>query len=59
MAASVKQRRAGEKVRHIGSGFGYAGCLAPHSKLRAAILPTPRQQGVDGEQPKTGIPYWN
>ena len=24
----------------------YAGCLAPHSTLREAILPTPRQQGV-------------
>ena len=24
----------------------YAGCLAPHSQLRGAIIPTPRQQGV-------------
>jgi hypothetical protein len=24
----------------------YGGCLAPHSKLRDAIIPTPRQQGV-------------
>jgi hypothetical protein len=37
----------------------YAGCLAPHSKLRAAIIPTPRQQGVDGEQTRTGTPYWH
>ncbi len=37
----------------------YAGCLAPHSNLRAAIIPTPRQQGVDGEEKKTGTPYWN
>jgi hypothetical protein len=37
----------------------YGGCLAPHSKLRAAIIPTPRQQGVDGEQTKTGTPYWD
>jgi hypothetical protein len=37
----------------------YAGCLAPHSKLRAAIIPTPRQQGVDGDESKTGTPYWN
>jgi hypothetical protein len=37
----------------------YAGCLAPHSKLRATIIPTPRQQGMDGEETKTGIPYWN
>jgi Putative transposase len=37
----------------------YTGCLAPHSKLRDAIMPTPRQQGVDGEEKKTGTPYWN
>ncbi len=37
----------------------YAGYLAPHSNLRAAIFPTPRQQGVDGEEKKTGTPYWN
>jgi hypothetical protein len=27
----------------------YAGCLAPHSKLRAAIIPTPRQRGPIGD----------
>jgi hypothetical protein len=37
----------------------YGGCLAPHSKLRNAIIPTPRQQGVDGNETKTGTPYWN
>jgi hypothetical protein len=37
----------------------YAGCLATHSKLRAVIIPTPRQQGVDGYESKTGTPYWN
>jgi hypothetical protein len=37
----------------------YGGCLAPHSKLRAAIIPTPRQQGVDGDETKTGTPYWH
>jgi hypothetical protein len=37
----------------------YAGCLAPHNTLRAAIIPTPRQQGVDGEDTKTGTPYWH
>jgi hypothetical protein len=37
----------------------YAGCLAPHSTLRAAIIPTPRQQGVDGKNTKTGTPYWS
>jgi hypothetical protein len=37
----------------------YAGCLAPHSKLRAAIIPTPRQQGTDADETKTATPYWN
>ena len=36
----------------------YGGCLAPHSKLRHAIIPTPRQQGVDDDQTKTGTPDW-
>ena len=36
-----------------------AGCLAPHSKLRDAIIPTPRQQGVDGEEAPTGPPSWS
>jgi hypothetical protein len=36
-----------------------AGCLAPHSTLRDAIVHTPRQQGVDGEETKTGTPYWH
>jgi len=38
----------------------YGGCLAPHSKLRKAIRPTPRQQGLDGdEEAPTGTPYWH
>jgi hypothetical protein len=37
----------------------YAGCLAPHSKLRTAIIPTPRQQGIDGNASTTGTPYWD
>ena len=37
----------------------YAGCLAPHSMLRGSIIPTPRQQGVDSEEKKTGTPYWD
>jgi hypothetical protein len=37
----------------------YAGCLAPYSKLRDAIIPTSRQQGMDGAETKTGTPYWN
>src|SRR5437899_5666274 len=36
----------------------YGGCLAPHSHLRHAILPTPRQQGMD-EETDTGSPYWS
>jgi hypothetical protein len=35
----------------------YGGCLAPHSKLRAAIIPTHRQQGAGGDESKTGTPY--
>src|SRR5215813_10310536 len=34
------------------------GCLAPHSHLRGVIRPTPRQQGLDGEEAPTGTPYW-
>ena len=37
----------------------YAGCLAPHSKLRDAIIPALRQQGADGEETQTGTPSWN
>jgi hypothetical protein len=37
----------------------YGGCLAPHSKLRAVIIPTPRQQGAGGDASKTGTPYWH
>ena len=37
----------------------YAGCLAPHSTLREAIIPTPRQQGIVGKEAKTGTPSWS
>jgi hypothetical protein len=37
----------------------YGGCLAPHSHLRHAIMPSPRQQGMDGEDAHTGTPYWS
>ena len=37
----------------------YGGCLAPHSHLRGAIIPTPRQQGIDEEATDTGSPRWN
>src|SRR5499426_1348444 len=36
----------------------YGGCLAPHNHLRSSVIPTPRQQGVDGEETQRGIPYW-
>ena len=41
---------------HLGR---YGGCLAPHSQRRGALLPTPRQQGVDGEDAHTGTPEWS
>jgi hypothetical protein len=37
----------------------YGGCLAPHSQLRGAIIPTPRQQGVDEAATDTGAPRWS
>jgi len=37
----------------------YAGCLAPHSQLRGAILPTPRQQGVDEPEASSAAPHWS
>jgi len=36
----------------------YGGCLAPHSHVRGSVIPTPRQQGVDGEDAPPGTPYW-
>ncbi len=37
----------------------YGGCLAPHSHLRGAIIPTSRQQGMDEEETDTGSPRWS
>jgi hypothetical protein len=37
----------------------YGGCLAPHSHLRGAILPTPRQQGLDEPEASPPSPRWN
>jgi hypothetical protein len=37
----------------------YGGCLAPHSKLREAIRPTPRQRGEEGEETPPATPYWH
>ena len=37
----------------------YGGCLAPHSGLRSAITPTPRQQGVEGDDATTESPRWS
>src|SRR5262249_51967415 len=36
----------------------YGGCLAPHSHLRESVIPTPRQQGLDGAEAHPGTPYW-
>src|SRR5262245_8304644 len=36
----------------------YGGCLAPHSHLRGAIIPTLCQQGVDKEATDTGSLCW-
>jgi hypothetical protein len=36
----------------------YGGCLAPHSHLRAAIIPTPRQQGVEAPKGHGPSPNW-
>lgn len=37
----------------------YGGCLAPHSPLRGAIIPTLRQQGGDGGDARIQSPRWN
>ena len=37
----------------------YSGCLAPHSHLRGAMIPTPRQQGVEDVATDTGSPRWS
>ncbi len=37
----------------------YGGCLAPHSHLRGAIIPTPHQQGVDEPEASTESPRWS
>src|SRR5436309_4356381 len=37
----------------------YGGCLAPHSHLRGAIIPTPRQQGLDEPEACPTAPRWS
>jgi hypothetical protein len=37
----------------------YGGCLAPHSSLRGAIIPTLRQQGLEDEETDTASPRWS
>ena len=37
----------------------YGGCLAPHSHLRGAILPTPRQQGLDEPEAHPQSSRWS
>ena len=41
---------------HLGRS---GGCLAPYSHLRGAIIPTPRQQGVDEPEASTASPRWS
>jgi Putative transposase len=36
----------------------YGGCLAPHSKLRSTVIPTPRQQGVEEPAARPKAPHW-
>jgi len=35
----------------------YGGCLAPHSRLRGTITPTPRQQGVEKPEASHAAPH--
>jgi len=37
----------------------YGGCLAPHSPLRGALIPTPRQQGGDGGDARIESLRWS
>ena len=37
----------------------YGGCLVPHSRLRGAITPTSRQQGMEGDDATTESPRWS
>jgi hypothetical protein len=37
----------------------YGGCLAPHSHLRGAIIPTPRQQGLDEPEARHASTRWS
>src|SRR6516164_8156872 len=41
---------------HLGR---YGGCLAPHSHLRRAIIPTPQQQGLDAPEACPTSPRWS
>src|SRR6516162_4638917 len=36
-----------------------AGCLAPHSALREAMIPTPLQQGVKEQAASTAALHWS
>ena len=37
----------------------YGECLAPHSKLRSALTPTPRQQGAEESQGRRTSSNWS
>jgi hypothetical protein len=36
----------------------YGGCLAPHNHLRAAIIPTLHQQGLEAPDDRSPAPHW-
>ena len=36
----------------------YGGCLAPHSRRREAVIPTRRQQGVEGHEASPEATRW-
>src|SRR5216683_1905125 len=44
---------------HGSTWSAYGGCLAPHSLRRGAIIPTLRQQGVDGRHTTTASSPWS
>ena len=52
---TVSQNELGDRRPHFCGGQG---CLAPHSHLRGSVIPTPRQQGMDGAATQMGTPYW-
>ena len=54
LASGTVGEAGGARATATGPLVCYGGCLAPHSLLRGAITPTPRQQGV--EEPEHTAP---